>query len=288
MRVSMDLVIEEYNVREGGTKDFLPVGESALPLMYVAFACAMSSAAAAWGYEVFRHRSDGTKAIHVLMFALVVIKTLSLFTQAMRYRTLKVTGDAQDWLLPYFVFRGLSYAGMFVTVVLIASGWSFLKPFLGERDKRVLMIVLPLQVFAEVAIIMLEETAPSDREWFEWRDLFHVVDIAACCAILFPIVWQIKHLRDAAATDGKAARTLGKLELFRSFYITVVAFVYFTRIVVYLVKRTAPYDVVWIAEAMREAATLAFFVTVGLKFRPTPTNPYTQVEAEELEIMNTW
>uniref|UniRef100_A0A7S3FEW2 Protein GPR107 n=1 Tax=Prasinoderma singulare TaxID=676789 RepID=A0A7S3FEW2_9VIRI len=303
-KLSLELRVEAYNVRADGAKDYLSVGESTLPLMYVCFAAAFSLAAALWARELWVHRggsgrrgrgtdgivgaAGGVRAIHWLMLALVCVKTVSLLTQAMRYRTLKVTGGEEGWLLPYFVFRGLSYAGLFITVILIASGWSFLKPFLAERDKRVLMVVLPLQVFAEMAIIMLEETAPSDRDYFEWTDLFHLVDLACCCAILFPIVWQIKHLREAAATDGKAARALGKLELFRGFYVTVVAFIYFTRIVVYLVKRTAPYESVWVAEALREGATLLFYATVGLKFRPVADNPYTQVEEEELRVMETW
>lgn len=54
-----------------------------------------------------------------------------------------------------------------------------------------------------------------------WRDILHLVDIVCCCAILFPIVWSIKHLRDASETDGKAARVLAKLTLFRQFYIMV-------------------------------------------------------------------
>ena len=58
------------------------------------------------------------------------------------------------------------------------------------------------------------------------------VDIICCCAILFPIVWSIKYLREASQTDGKAARSLHKLTLFRQFYVMVVSYIYFTRIVV--------------------------------------------------------
>ena len=73
--------------------------------------------------------------------------------------------------------------------------------------------------------------------------VFHLVDIICCCAILFPIVWSIKHLREASQTDGKAARNLEKLQLFRQFYIMVVVYIYFTRIVVYLLRSTMEYQV---------------------------------------------
>ena len=70
-------------------------------------------------------------------------------------------------------------------------------------------------------------------------NILHLVDIICCCAILFPIVWSIKHLREASQTDGKAARSLHKLTLFRQFYVMVVSYIYFTRIVVYLLRRCA-------------------------------------------------
>jgi uncharacterized membrane protein len=52
--------------------------------------------------------------------------------------------------------------------------------------------------------------------------VLHFSDVVCCCAVLFPIVWSIRHLRGAAEADGKAARTLAKLKLFREFYIMVV------------------------------------------------------------------
>jgi hypothetical protein len=68
--------------------------------------------------------------------------------------------------------------------------------------------------------VFVDEESPAMRDWLTWRDLFHIMDLVCCCAILFPIVWQIKQLREAATVDGKAARSLAKLRLFRSFYIT--------------------------------------------------------------------
>jgi hypothetical protein len=60
------------------------------------------------------------------------------------------------------------------------------------------------------------DTHLASQGWLTWRDLLHLMDIACCCAILFPIVWSIKHLRDAAGTDGKAGRNLERLRLFRT------------------------------------------------------------------------
>ena len=46
-------------------------------------------------------------------------------------------------------------------------------------------------------------------------------DLIACGFILFPIVWMIKHLRDASTKDGKA-NAVDRLKLFRQFYIITV------------------------------------------------------------------
>ena len=75
----------------------------------------------------------------------------------------------------------------------------------------------------------LSQTSPGSATWLTWRDVFHFIDIICCCAILFPIVWSIRHLRQAAAADGKMEHILLKLTLFRQFYLLVVAYIYFTR-----------------------------------------------------------
>jgi len=134
------------------------------------------------------------------------------------------------------------------------------------------------QVFANIAIIITTEESRAIRDWLTWRAIFHFVDLVCCCAILLPIalVHQAK-LRDASHTDGKAARMLEKLMLFRQFYVVVVVFLYFTRIVVYLLdntlENTRAYRYQWIAQAVNELATLGFYVWVGLKFRPNATTP---------------
>ena len=84
----------------------------------------------------------------------------------------------------------------------------------------------------------------------------------------------LKHKLDA--TGGKGTGTLNlaqRLVLFRAFYVQVVIFVYFTRIVAYLVRATMPCRFSYFSDVASEAATLLFFVSAGLKFRPRPENP---------------
>jgi hypothetical protein len=37
-------------------------------------------------------------------------------------------------------------------VVLIGTGWSYMKPLLNDREKRILMIVIPLQARGAAAL----------------------------------------------------------------------------------------------------------------------------------------
>lgn len=131
---------------------------------------------------------------------------------------------------------------------------------------------------ANVAEIIIEESEESDAEFRTWHNIFIFVDLLCCGAILFPIVWSIRHLHEASATDGKAAINLRKLKLFRQFYIMIVCYIYFTRIIVYLLKMTMAFQYAWLDEMFREMATYVFFVLTGYKFRPTSSHPYFNVD----------
>ena len=109
----------------------------------------------------------------------------------------------------------------------------------------------------------------------------HLVDIICCCAILFPIIWSIRHLRQAAQIDGKAHTNLEKLQLFRSFYIMVVVYIYFTRIIVLLMSATVPFHFIWLGDFFTELATLLFYCVTGYQFRPATHNPYLTVTQNE-------
>ena len=46
------------------------------------------------------------------------------------------------------------------------------------------------------------------------------------------------------------------------------------RIIVYLLKITAPYKYEWLDDVFKEAGTFVFFFMTGYKFRPASNNPY--------------
>ena len=61
----------------------------------------------------------------------------------------------------------------------------------------------------------------------------------------------------------------------------VVSYVYFTRIVVYLLRSTLSYKYVWMANAAEELATFAFYCLVGLRFKPQSGSPYLEINKED-------
>ncbi|KAK4418836.1 protein CANDIDATE G-PROTEIN COUPLED RECEPTOR 7 [Sesamum alatum] len=124
------------------------------------------------------------------------------------------------------------------------------------------MIVIPLQVLANIASIVIGETGPFIKDWVTWNQVFLLGDIICCCAVIFPIVCSIRSLRETSKTDGKVARNLAKLTLFRQFYIVVIGYLYFTRIVVFALRTIAAYKPVekngyFVLDEDEEAAELA-------------------------------
>mmetsp|Transcript_42728 Transcript_42728/g.46396 ORF Transcript_42728/g.46396 Transcript_42728/m.46396 type:complete len:236 (-) Transcript_42728:304-1011(-) len=77
-----------------------------------------------------------------------------------------------------------------------------------------------------------------------------------------------------AAGGPSDSRMAAKLKLFRSFYILVIAYIYMTRIVVYLFAATLNYKHTWVRIFVVELTTLLFYTTVGYMFRPMNENPY--------------
>lgn len=44
-----------------------------------------------------------------------------------------------------------------------------------------------------------------------YKELFILVDLMCCGAILFPVVWSIRHLQEASKTDGKGETSIHSL-----------------------------------------------------------------------------
>ncbi|KAL0409202.1 UNVERIFIED_CONTAM: protein CANDIDATE G-PROTEIN COUPLED RECEPTOR 7 [Sesamum radiatum] len=221
-----------YNLEDGNSnrRDYLSAGKTVLPRAFFLFSIIYFVMAVIWVNVLYKKRLT-VHGIHYFMLAVVLLKALNLLCEAEDKSYIKRTG----------FLKGIT---LFTLIVLIGTGWSFLKPYLQDKDKKVLMIVIPLQVVANIAQVVIDETGPFRHEWVTWKQVFLLVDVICCCAVLFPIVWSIKNLREAARTDGKAAVNL----------MNIIA---------------------------GELATLAFYVFTGYKFKPEAHNPYFVIDEDE-------
>lgn len=134
----------DYTFRNPGP-NYLSAGEIPLPSVYFFLTALFGVATGVWFWYCRRNRSDIHK-IHYLMSLMVVIKTLTLLFEACMYFFIAKTGHSTGWNIAYYVLTFIRGSLLVVIIALIGAGWSLLKPFLTDREKKVLMVVLPLQV----------------------------------------------------------------------------------------------------------------------------------------------
>ncbi|CAL4886668.1 unnamed protein product [Urochloa decumbens] len=286
VEVTMDVRTELYNVvRRGGgdgIRDYLPVGLQPLPAIYAGVSAVYLAFLVGWAWACSRRR-DTSQRIHTVMGALLLFKALKMACAAEDAWFVERTGTPHGWDVAFYVFGFFKGVLLFTVIVLIGTGWSFLKPYLQEREKSVLMVVIPLQVIENLILVVIGETGPTGRDWVAWNQVFLLVDVICCCAVFFPIIWSIRALREASKTDGKAARNLRKLTLFKRFYLVVVGYLYFTRIIVSAFLAVLNYKYQWGVNVAVETASLAFYVFVFYNFKPVERNPYLYIGDEEEE-----
>ncbi|KAK6146959.1 hypothetical protein DH2020_017871 [Rehmannia glutinosa] len=259
--VSMNVRTELYNLDgRGRVKDFLSAGLTHLPSLYFCFSVLYFAFLAYWIYICLQNKKS-VHRIHLLMGVLVVMKALNLLCAAEDKHYVKVTGTPHGWDVLFYIFQFIRVVLLFTVIVLIGTGWSFLKPFLQEKEKKVLMIVIPLQVLANVASIVIGETGPFIKDWVTWN--------------------QVSEGDVEDRWEG--CKESGKVDPFRQFYIVVIGYLYFTRIVVFALRTIAAYKYQWVANAAEEIASLAFYAIIFYMFRPVEKNEYFALDDEEEE-----
>lgn len=280
--IDMKLKVTERNPDD----NYLSAGEMPLPALYFMMSLLFLLSACFW-FFLLKKSKDPVFKIHYLMGVLVFIKSFSLLFHGVNFHFIQTKGvHMEAWAVMYYIMHLLKGALLFTVLALIGSGWAFIKHILSNKEKKIFMMVVPLQIIANVAFIIVEETEEASAEHAMWVELLFLIDFLCCGAILLPVVWSIRHLQEASHVDGKAAKNLSKLKLFRHFYIMIVCYIYFTRIIVYLLRITVPFQYEWLDDMFREMATYVFFVLTGYKFRPANDNPYFRLAFDDEEDMD--
>lgn len=311
IRTTFEIDFHYKNKDQLGLDSYLTAGDMPLPVVFFYFFVSYLLCTVIWilnirGIQKGREgcfASPGEHpviyAIHHLMSLLLVIKTVTTLLEAIRYHYIRMTGHAEIWSALYYAMSFVKSIFLFTVVLLIGSGWSFVKPFLSNREKCLIFAVLIMQVIDNIAIVVLASTAEGESVYDDWSAILHLLDVLCCCAVLIPIVWQVNALeknlvddeeeQDAVQSlDGQdraeKQKTLDKLKRFRSFYVVVVAYIYCTRIAVYLFATMLDYRHTWVRYFFSELATLVFYAVMGLQFRPMSENPYLALSKRDDEV----
>lgn len=313
---SFEVEYHWYNHDIFGSKCYLPAGEMPLPRMFSFFAISYLICFAIWVVNLRMIRNGGAGlfskdsqrpvifAIHHLMSVLLFIKFLSVLSESIRYHFIRLNGDAELWSIIYYLINFVKGSFLFTVLLLIGSGWSMIKPFIQARERNVILFVLFLQVLNNIALIVTSREINGEKSFDRWTALFHLVDIICCCAVLLPIVWQVNALEKTVESENgdnepegfddgfgeeltstQRLYTLNKLRLFRSFYLVVVAYIYSTRVLVYLLAAALNYKYIWVRYFMVELVTLAFYVVSGMLFRPKGEQEYSAVAHDVVELI---
>ncbi|XP_048197822.1 protein GPR108 isoform X3 [Perognathus longimembris pacificus] len=270
-------------IREKNPEGFLSAAEMPLFKLYLIMSACFLAAGIFWVSVLCRNTYNVFK-IHWLMAALAFTKSISLLFHSINYYFINSQGHPIEGLaVMHYITHLLKGSLLFITIALIGSGWAFIKYVLSDKEKKIFGIVIPLQVLANVAYIVIESREEGASDYGFWKEILFLVDLICCGAILFPVVWSIRHLQDASGTDGKVAVNLAKLKLFRHYYVMVICYVYFTRIIAILLRVAVPFQWQWLYQLLVEGSTLTFFVLTGYKFQPAGDNPYLQLPQEDEE-----
>ena len=316
LKSSFKLDLSMHNIDRYGRVNYLAAGDIPLPMMYLIYALIYAKISYLWYSHLKKCRSGSTQTshsptasvyqIHYLMAILCILKTISLFSESARMHYIRINGSAVMWTTIYYTFEFIKAAMLFTVILLLGSGWSMFKPFLNGKEKKLLFFVLLLQMVNNIAEIVVLHHMTGEVLYNKWAALIHLFDVVCCGLVLIPIVWQIGTLEErvgespqaedvesidnehmtmtkdgnesAALTPDERKRILSKLKLFRSFYIIVIAYIYFTRIIIYLFSSSLGFHQTWLRFMVLEFGTLIFYIYTGYTFRPVVEHSYEEIE----------
>ncbi|GMH13089.1 hypothetical protein Nepgr_014930 [Nepenthes gracilis] len=133
-----------YNL-VSGVKDFLPAGQTPLPRLYFFLFIVYSVFFGIWSYICIKQRLTIEK-FQLLMRALLLFKALEMICAAEDTMFVRKTGTPHGWDVPFYIFGFFKGIMLFTVIALIGTGWSVIKPYLQEREKKILKTIISLQV----------------------------------------------------------------------------------------------------------------------------------------------
>lgn len=278
---SMKVHIDAYNIDEStGTKSYLPLGQKSTGTTYLLFCLFYAVLLILWRRAMMTYPQH-VKRVHNIVQFLFVVKAVALLCETFKYYHYAKTGEPSLWDFFYYVFLTLKGVTLFAVIVLLGSGWSSARAFLSDNDKKLLQFLLPAQVVLNVLIAILEEASEGYWWWSKLLDVFRLLDVGCLLAVLLPLVWSMKQLREAAEQEEKAQVNLARMRTFRTFYLVFVGYIYATRVVLTFVQAAVPFWTLWVVVFFRELCAALLYAYIYQAFSPGPQpNPYEQLDPE--------
>lgn len=183
-KVSMKFKTEMYNLDPNGSKDYLPAGSTQLPGLLFVFSLCYLTFFGLWVYLCYNKK----QMIHILVAALLIMKSLSLICGAEVKHYVKTTGTPHGWNIPFYVFQFLGNVLLFMVIVLVGTGWSFLKPKIRGKEKTLLAMVIPFEVVSTIASVVIGETGPYVQNWLIWTYIIFFAEVSCWVAMRLVIV----------------------------------------------------------------------------------------------------
>ncbi|VDK35052.1 unnamed protein product [Dibothriocephalus latus] len=81
------------------------------------------------------------------MFAMIFVKACSLAFHAINFYVIGRHGVPEEgWAVMYYISHMTRGFLLFVTILMIGAGWTFIKHVFSRREKHLFAIIIPLQV----------------------------------------------------------------------------------------------------------------------------------------------
>nr|KYP46700.1 Protein GPR107 family [Cajanus cajan] len=274
--VSMKLHTEFFTLNRDGSRNYLPSGHALLPSLFFLFSILYFSFLAFWLYLCHVSNHSLLHRIHFLMPSLLLAKALSLLFAAAVKHHANLTGISHAWDdVTFLVFDFVSVVLLFTVVVLVGTRWTFLHP-LRQRGKTVLFfVVLPLQILAHVAFVVVHNTGPYIQDWVTWNQILLLLDFISCCAVVFLFLWAIRLLRRITSkAQSEPAMNLDRFRLIKRFYLVVLGYFLMTRFGVFVLRTIIAYEYEWVSNLAEETVTLVFCIVMFYMFRLVEKDEY--------------
>ena len=269
------VTLEQYNLDEDGTINYLDDGEKGIFILYSIFSAFYAVFGIIWIRLCFKQQRSDLRPVHHSITVLLLLKIVCLVLGAIQLSYVAKNGVLENaWTYIHQISIILLSVLLYVVVVLIGSGWSVSKASFNTREKAIIAVVLILQLLIQTGIAILEVFSRGAFMFPLIEVVLRVSDFVCCILVLLPVMWSIRNLERSSDISDKAESNLIRLKTFRDLYFVFISFLYCRIVILSMLKLTIECPDSWISTTVDEIIFFFFFVFVGKKLRPMKDNPY--------------